>query len=639
MISAVHVFGKTDKAAAYLWQALPVKLAARWPVLARHLADGRYIAQVPVFNFLLPVLLLAFGLFAGTTDRMGSFAVTGNIPVLMALLSIGIFSRHLGLWALCGFVLGDAFLYAYPAALPAFPLWISQLISWMFLYYLCIGFPFLARCLAGLPARFKLFSAPLMVFLGVALTEFWTQLAMITMRPFHTWLGRDDGIKLLNFAEEHEWEILGLHAHALTWVAFGAILARLLLEPFLARLLPSPPLALPPPAPARINWPLPALLKAGCFTLLMAGLFTKIWAALCFWLILSALIAGRSVISSAVPVARWDAVIARVLPVIRVILTYALAFGIAYLISDLLRDALGLRTMTVVATLLIITLAAGLMFWPPGRAVPFDALNNLLKWKRATTGLAVTFAMAAGTAFAHHCSFEPGCECLTDASALASLIASAGVFGVATGTILPGSYASTLGLMQGVEYRVSIGAYTPETGRSSKIVSQIKTVPPLDQIEPGGTDNLYPDAIQSTISPFDIIGIAGTSAKGAFIIGKVGIQKGFSFLADLGTKTSTKSIGKNAYLTAKEGGKHSTWYKIYQNKPSKEIQKGIKSIKKEIIEHKEKIKNPEKHYPDFKNFDTRRQDNLINKKWPSDIKRQEEQKGILEGILKERKLK
>ncbi len=93
----------------------------------------------------------------------------------------------------------------------------------------------------------------------------------------------------------------------------------------------------------------------------------------------------------------------------------------------------------------------------------------------------------------------------------------------------------------------------------------------------------------------------------------------------------------NAYDIAKNGGKHSGFYKQYINKTFDQIQKGIKSLEKQIDEHLEKITNPEKHIPNFKKLDPRQQEALINKKWTSDIQRQMEQKHILEGILKNKK--
>ncbi len=97
-----------------------------------------------------------------------------------------------------------------------------------------------------------------------------------------------------------------------------------------------------------------------------------------------------------------------------------------------------------------------------------------------------------------------------------------------------------------------------------------------------------------------------------------------------------KAAGQGAYEAAKQGGKHAGYLKNYANKSTAEIKKAVDSQKKLIAEHRDKIANPEKHIPDFKKLDPRQQENLINKKWPSDIQRQSEQLDILEGILKSR---
>ncbi|AZB44646.1 hypothetical protein CEF21_21440 [Bacillus sp. FJAT-42376] len=110
------------------------------------------------------------------------------------------------------------------------------------------------------------------------------------------------------------------------------------------------------------------------------------------------------------------------------------------------------------------------------------------------------------------------------------------------------------------------------------------------------------------------------------MVGKVDVKTG-------SYRSLDKKIG-NAYDIAKNGGKHSGFYKQYINKSPEEIKKGIQSINKQISEHQDKIKNPEKSIPNFKNLDPRQQEALINKKWPSDIQRQMEQKRILEGILR-----
>ncbi len=100
-----------------------------------------------------------------------------------------------------------------------------------------------------------------------------------------------------------------------------------------------------------------------------------------------------------------------------------------------------------------------------------------------------------------------------------------------------------------------------------------------------------------------------------------------------------QDLGSKAYQNAMNGGKHSTWTNEYLSKSSKEIEKGIKSIDKQIKLHQGKIKSPEIYCPGWSNLDARYQQDLITSKWPSDITRQREQKSILEGILRKRNVK
>jgi hypothetical protein len=103
----------------------------------------------------------------------------------------------------------------------------------------------------------------------------------------------------------------------------------------------------------------------------------------------------------------------------------------------------------------------------------------------------------------------------------------------------------------------------------------------------------------------------------------------FKILKDIAAK-----ISDDILEVAKNGGKHSGFYQQYINKSKKEIEKGIRSLQKQIDEHLEKILHPQRHILNFNQLDLRQQDALINKKWPMDIQRQLEQKKILEEILK-----
>jgi hypothetical protein len=90
------------------------------------------------------------------------------------------------------------------------------------------------------------------------------------------------------------------------------------------------------------------------------------------------------------------------------------------------------------------------------------------------------------------------------------------------------------------------------------------------------------------------------------------------------------------YTRALVGGKHAVHLKKYQECSDKEIQKGINSYQKQIDLHQEKIRNPEKSLPNWDTLDVRQQKDLVEKKWNNDIKRLQEQKKILECILKNR---
>jgi len=98
-----------------------------------------------------------------------------------------------------------------------------------------------------------------------------------------------------------------------------------------------------------------------------------------------------------------------------------------------------------------------------------------------------------------------------------------------------------------------------------------------------------------------------------------------------GLKIIDKS--NTAFKIAAEGGNHSGFLKNYLGKTAEQLQKGIDSFNKQIQKHLDKIDNPSKEIADFDKLDIRQQQHLVEKKWPSDIKRLKEQKDILQGLL------
>ncbi len=102
-----------------------------------------------------------------------------------------------------------------------------------------------------------------------------------------------------------------------------------------------------------------------------------------------------------------------------------------------------------------------------------------------------------------------------------------------------------------------------------------------------------------------------------------------------GSETSNLTPGgtvKGAFDVAAEGGRHAGFLRNYLGKSSKELERGIASIEREIATHLDKIKNPAKHIEGFDKLDPRQQQAPINKRWPSDIQRQREQLEMLKSL-------
>ena len=60
--------------------------------------------------------------------------------------------------------------------------------------------------------------------------------------------------------------------------------------------------------------------------------------------------------------------------------------------------------------------------------------------------------------------------------------------------------------------------------------------------------------------------------------------------------------------------------------------------KKQIVKHQDKIANPSKAISHCEELDIRHREALVNKTWPEEIKKFEEERDILQSILEERTL-
>jgi hypothetical protein len=141
-----------------------------------------------------------------------------------------------------------------------------------------------------------------------------------------------------------------------------------------------------------------------------------------------------------------------------------------------------------------------------------------------------------------------------------------------------------------------------------------------------------------TFTAVSKVAVAGTATK---VVNKADAPniKPHTATGDSEGKLGEATYVQDHYLKAINSGKHAVLAKQYIDKPYKEIEKGIRSLEKQIELHKDKIRNPDKYYPDFYKEDIRRQEANINKIWPNEIINFKEQKHILEGILKNRETK
>ena len=90
----------------------------------------------------------------------------------------------------------------------------------------------------------------------------------------------------------------------------------------------------------------------------------------------------------------------------------------------------------------------------------------------------------------------------------------------------------------------------------------------------------------------------------------------------------------NALSIAKSGGRHHGFYRAWKDKPSREIEKSMRSLRGQIETHQDKIANPDKYIAE--GIPPRQRAGLINRYWPKEIENFKQELAILEGILRER---
>lgn len=394
----------------------------------------------PMLGFAISIVAFMAGVAAGFADRNGLPVYTANFTVLTALMILGTISVRGGAWAFCGFVVADGIRqFSGDFGELSFGYVVAVVASWIFLHLLLVSLPQSARALTSFKGRFSVFSGLLCAICVGAFAELWTRLSMIALRPLFIWRGQEMDLQLVEFIE-YEWTFEGFTFHQLAWLALAAGLVHWVMSSItLALNLPIPSKAIDDSSKlaAKLPWYVGAFGKSVSFTAIIAGIFTTVIGAVLFGLSIFGAIAIRAIASSHSLVGRWDGWMLRIPAPIRLIASYALSFYLAVFLVEILRDSFGWRTMTTAAVGTFVVFAASLPFWPqiaPDEKAP-EAPKALQRIVRSATHAApsvmvLLLCFSATAAYAHHCSFGPGCECLTDERALAALIAAGAAVGL-----------------------------------------------------------------------------------------------------------------------------------------------------------------------------------------------------------------
>jgi hypothetical protein len=418
-----------------VWDRIPAMLGRISSALGSIAHDGQYFRKIPVLRHLAPLVGLLAGSAAGFFGQ-DDLPYTSNLSILGVLLALGIVSGQVGIMTVIGFVATDAMrqVHVDTNGLP-FGYAGAVFVSWFFLFQMVVSLPMTARLMGVLRGRWSVLNGLIACVFTAGFVELWTRLSMVALRPLYIWRGLEPTVELADFAElGNEWDFGSLVLHKLAWLALGIGLGRWAIESIIA--FSSSPL---PQATSRSRSPRAVRSihrfaattgKASAMTAIIAGIFASVAGAVAFWLVIAGSITMRTFASSNKTVAKWDGWMLRIPIAVRLVATFALSYYFSQWIVELLRGIFEWRTMTTAAAANTVAFAASLLLWPqvdpaidgPHRPTKLDGF--LRKFGKAAPHSAVLFsAFSATAAYAHHCSFQPGCECLTDNRALAGLVA------------------------------------------------------------------------------------------------------------------------------------------------------------------------------------------------------------------------
>jgi hypothetical protein len=355
--------------AASMWARWPRALIRRFPGLAGTAGDGHFLTGLPPLAVLAPPVAFFGGLLIGAKQLGYDQVYTESIPLMIAFITLGVFSSQLGGLAVIGFGLGELFLADRAPIVGKgggfLPLdapfttgftgtvareWIPLFITYLLLATAVVVLPRTARLLVASLGRLKFVPAALAWPLASGLyvtvvwisVRTWAAAAPILVRPRYTWLGSFPTIATIEPLQTRASELVaaGVMAAIVRQVVVGATLVPSGLQRRIRWVeragFEDGPVAprRPPSAGRRL---ITDVIAAGVATLALAGVFEHTWVWVASFSTMLAVRVLRSGLVAARLVDGWKRVADKVPAVVRL--------GGLWLLARVVTDALSNGTI------------------------------------------------------------------------------------------------------------------------------------------------------------------------------------------------------------------------------------------------------------------------------------------------------
>ncbi|HVF15100.1 MAG TPA: hypothetical protein VM942_10900 [Acidimicrobiales bacterium] len=352
--------------ASLFWIRWPRAIVRRFPGLWGTAGDGHFLCGVPPLAALAPVAALLAGLVVGAAQLGFEDVYTESIPLMAAVIALGVFSAQLGGLAVVGFAVGELVLADRTLALHATILgpdgpfssgligqvarvWLPLLITYLLLAAAVIVLPRTARILVAAVGRWKRVPAGLawplasglyatVVWVGI---RTWVAAAPILVRPRYTWLDSLPTAEAIQPLQGRGSVLVaaGVAAAILRQILIGVTLVPNVLQRRVRWVEQTGPAqgAVGPHRPRPSQRLVADVFSAVLATLVLAGVLEHPWLWVLSLVVMVSVRVLRSGVVASDPLDRWKRLVDRVPAAVRL--------GLLWLLARLVTDALSNGTI------------------------------------------------------------------------------------------------------------------------------------------------------------------------------------------------------------------------------------------------------------------------------------------------------